>query len=126
VENSHDKEKNIDSKNIVPQKRKSRLPIIALIFSCIPVFVSLVIILLSMIWTPYILFLLLAIMLYSILGLPFYIIGIIIAIFALYKRKERIGTMGQVLSIIAIAWSFVSIALIWMWRFVFLTATNYV
>ena len=101
------RENDIELTNVMPEKRKSRLPIIALIFSFIPALPVLFIILLDFLGVDNGILILLF-LLSALLNLPpFSMIGIITAAFALRKGKEQIGKIGFIFSIIAIVWSLV-------------------
>jgi len=88
--------------NAASRERMSRTPIVALVFSFTPV----LLLLLSYLNAIFGDFLLL-----SFWGVFFQIPGVTIGIFALREGRKKIGTIGLLLSIIAILLPFV-----WWWR----------
>ena len=87
---------NTDSENVVHSKRKLGIPIVALLFNII----------------PFLLFLMNPDVILLFLMSIFPIVGLLLGIISLCLGKRRIGKPGVILSIIAIAWPIVFIAVI--------------
>ncbi|MDR2546088.1 MAG: hypothetical protein LBC96_01080 [Lachnospiraceae bacterium] len=111
MENKNDIEKNIDSINVMQNKQKSRLPIIAFAFSISPIFAS---IFGLVFWglgsiEPLIGIIFLY---FSVFGLP--ITGIVLAVIALCNRKKHVGVIGLILSIVAIIFPFLWLGIMFL------------
>ena len=94
MEQKPDVMQNIDPKDTTHSEKKLNLPMVALMLNIIPYF-------LFLIWRD-------VFMLFFISIFP--IAGFKVGIVALCHGKRRIGTLGQVISVIAIAWPLVFIA----------------
>ena len=96
--------------NIVFQKSKSRLPIIALVFGFAPI------ILLLLSWIPYLGIIFIYLFFGSWWGISFQVVGLIIGVFALWLRaikNKYIGVIGVIFSIIAILSPFIWWQIVW-------------
>ena len=93
--------KSTDSEGVTANKKKSALPIVALLLNVIPF--------LYFIWNPDV------IMLFLISIFPF--AGFIAGIVALCSGKKRIGTPGVILSALAIAWPIVFVAVVMLFSY---------
>ena len=111
MDNHHDDIKDIILTNSEPEKRLSRLPVIALAFSFSPVILRL----LSFIEIIPLIVIVALLFLFSWHGAVFQFIGIIMGITSISKGKSQIGTIGLIASLVAILFP-----LVW-WYFYFFT-----